>query len=234
MSNASKVAFVVGVGPGLGEAVARRLAADGFSVAIGRRAVEDLQPLAAELDGLAVAVDVTDPASLDAAIAEVQAELGPVHTVVWNVGSGVFGQLEDISVDGLDRAYQTNVRGLFLLAQRLLPGMAERGDGSLIVTGATASTRGKPFTTAFAPGKMGQRGLAQSLARAYWPKGIHVALLLVDGMVDLPSTRQRQPDRPDEDFVSPEGYAHAVSFLVAQPRGAWTFEVDIRPHVESW
>jgi hypothetical protein len=81
---------------------------------------------------------------------------------------------------------------------------------------------------------MAQRGLAQSLARTYWPKGIHVALLLVDGMVDLPRTRASQPDRPDEDFVSPDGYAHAVSFLLGQPRAAWTFELDIRPHVESW
>lgn len=229
-----KVALVLGVGPGLGAAVARRLVADGYRVAIARRSIDDLAELAAEIDARPYAIDVQDADSLAQALDAIEKDLGPIHTVCWNVGSGVFGTLENIDVDGLDRALDTNTRGLFLLAKKLLPAMAERGDGALIITGATASTRGKPFTTAFAPGKMAQRGLAQSLARSYWSKGIHVALLLVDGMVDLPRTRASQPERPAEDFISPEGYAHAVSFLLGQPRSAWTFELDIRPHVESW
>lgn len=229
-----KVALVVGVGPGLGEATARRLSRDGFRVAVASRGVDKLRALAAELDGLAVGIDATDADSVAAGIDRVQSELGPIHTVVWNVGAGVFGTLDQVDVEGLDRAVQTNTRGLFVLAKRLLPEMAERGDGALIITGATASLRGKPFTTAFAPGKAAQRALAQSLARAFGPKGVHVALIIVDGMVDLASTRARMPDRPDQDFVSPDGFADVVSFLIGQRRGAWTFELDIRPHVESW
>ena len=105
---------------------------------------------------------------------------------------------------------------------------------TLVITGATASLRGKPFTTAFAAGKAAQRSLAQSFARQYGKQGVHVALIIIDGMVDLPSTRKRMPETPDEAFLSPKGYGDAVSFLVGQRRSAWTFELDIRPHVEEW
>lgn len=234
MSDPGRVALVVGVGPGLGAATARRLASDGYQVAVAARTASRLAPIAEELDGIAVSVDVTDPASIQAGIDAVEEKLGPIHTVVWNVGSGLFGDLEHVDVEALDLAYQTNTRGLFTLAKRLVPQMASRGDGALVVTGATASLRGKPFTTAFAAGKAAQRSLAQSLARQYGKARVHVALIIVDGMVDLPSTRARMPDTPDEAFVSPDGFADAVSFLLGQRRGAWTFELDLRPHIENW
>lgn len=228
-----RVALVVGVGPGLGEAVARRLVADGYRVAIARRNVDALAELAAELGARAYGIDVGDAQSLHEGLAAVERDLGPIHTVCWNVGGGAFGTLDKVDITGLDRALDTNTRGLFLLAKQLLPQMAERGDGALIVTGATASTRGKPFTVAFAPGKMAQRGLVQALARTYWPQGVHVALLLVDGQVHIQRPGQA-PGRPLEEMVSPAGYAQAVSFLLAQPRTAWSLELDIRPNVEPW
>ncbi|MGH1341527.1 MAG: SDR family NAD(P)-dependent oxidoreductase [Nannocystales bacterium] len=234
MTNTKRIALVVGVGPGLGTATARRLHADGYRVAVASRDKDRLAGLAEELDGFAVAIDATDPASVEAGVATVEETLGPIHTVVWNVGGGVFGTLESVDTDGLDLALGTNTRGLFVLAKRLLPQMAERGDGALVVTGATASLRGKPLTTAFAAGKAAQRSLTQSLAREWGPKGVHVALVIVDGMVDLPTTRARMPERPTEAFLSPDGFAGAVSFLLGQPRSAWTFELDLRPHVEAW
>lgn len=234
MANSRKNALVVGVGPGVGSAAARRLAADGYRVALAARNVDRLAEIATETSGLALAMDATDPASIEAGIAQVQASLGDIHTVVWNVGSGVFGDLEQVNLDALELAFDTNTRGLFVLAKRLLPAMAARDDGALIITGATASLRGKPFTTAFAAGKAAQRSLAQSFARQYGKQGVHVALIILDGMVDLPSTRKQMPDTPEEAFVSPEGYADAMSFLLHQRRSAWTFELDIRPHVENW
>jgi NADP-dependent 3-hydroxy acid dehydrogenase YdfG len=234
MSNTGKNALVVGVGPGLGAATAKRLSKDGYRVALAARNADKLAALAKETSGLAVAIDVTDPSSIEAGIERVETELGELHTVVWNVGSGVFGDLNKVGVDALELAFDTNTRGLFVLAKRLLPAMAARGDGALIITGATASLRGKPFTTAFAAGKAAQRSLAQSLARQYGKEGVHVALIIVDGMVDLPSTRERMPDAPQEAFISPEGFADTVSFLLQQQRSAWTFELDIRPHVEEW
>ncbi len=232
--DSQKIALVVGVGPGLGAAAVRRLHADGYRVALAARSLDKLTALAAEVDGLPVSIDATDPASVEAGIAAVEDKLGPIHTVVWNVGSGVFGSLEAVELDGMDLALGTNTRGLFVLAKRLLPSMASRGDGALIVTGATASLRGKPFTTAFAAGKAAQRSLAQSLAREYGKHGVHVALVIVDGMVDLPATRARMPERASESFIAPDAYAETVSFLLRQPRSAWTFELDLRPHVESW
>ena len=234
MTENTKNALVVGVGPGLGSAAVRRLAAEGYRVALASRSVDKLSELATETGGLAVAMDATEPTSVEAAISRVKEVLGEIHTVVWNVGGGVFGDLEQVGIEALELAFDTNTRGLFALAKRLVPAMAARGDGALIITGATASLRGKPFTTAFAAGKAAQRSLAQSLARQYGKQGVHVALIIVDGMVDLPSTRARMPDTPVEAFVSPEGYADAVSFLLNQRRSAWTFELDIRPHVENW
>ena len=234
MTDTQRIALVIGVGPGLGMAAARRLHADGFRVAVASRSADRLADFASELGGLAVSIDATKPETIEAGIAKVERELGPIHTVVWNVGSGVFGALESVELGGLDLAVGTNARGLFVLAKRLIPAMAERGDGAVIITGATASLRGKPFTTVFAAGKAAQRSLAQSLAREWGKQGVHVALIIVDGMVDLPKTRERMPDRDPASFVSPDGYAEAVSFLVRQPRGAWTFELDIRPHLEDW
>lgn len=228
------VALVVGVGPGLGAAAARRLTNLGHHVVLASRSPDRHHDLASELEGTTLRIDATDPDSVRAGIAQVQETLGPIETVVWNVGGGVFGTLDRVDLDGLDRTLGTNTRGLFVLAKVLLPEMAARGAGSLIVTGATASLRGKPFTTAFAPGKAAQRSLAQALARAYGPKGVHVAYIIVDGQVGAPAMLARSPDRNPEEFVDPEGFADAVAFLIGQRRGAWTFELDIRPHLEAW
>ena len=234
MSKSTKNALVVGVGPGLGSAAAQRLAADGYRVALAARNVDKLSEIATQTGGFALAMDATEPSSVEVGIAQVEEELGEIQTVVWNVGGGGFGDLEKVGIEALELAFDTNTRGLFVLAKRLVPAMAARGDGALIITGATASLRGKPFTTAFAAGKAAQRSLAQSLARQYGKQGVHVALIIIDGMVDLPSSRERMPDTPQEAFVSPEGFADAMSFLLHQRRSAWTFELDIRPHVEGW
>ncbi len=233
MSNL-KNALVVGVGPGLGEAAARRLAAEGHRVSVAARRGDRLSALAEELGGIAVSMDATDPGSVLAGLAQVTEAHGPLDTVVWNVGGAVFGDLEKVDLAALDLGLGTNTRGLFVLAKETLPGMAARGGGALVITGATASLRGKPFTTAFAAGKAAQRSLAQSIARQYGPQGVHVALIIVDGMVGSEGMRARMPNRPAESFIEPDGYADAVAFLVGQRRSAWTFELDIRPHVESW
>lgn len=220
-----RVAVVVGVGPGLGGALARRFTAEGWRVAHVSRSAEGPDRYAC---------DVTDEAAIRATFAAIRADLGPVHTVLWNVGSGIFGDIDEITVDALDLAFHTNARGLFVAMQAVLPDLRAQGGGNVIITGATASLRGKPFTTAFSAGKGAQRNLAQALARKLWPEGIHVATIVVDGMVDLPRTRASMPDRGDEAFVSPEGFADAALFLCQQDRRAWTFELDVRPHVESW
>jgi len=103
-----------------------------------------------------------------------------------------------------------------------------------VFIGATASRRGAARTAAFAPAKAAQRSLAESMARSLGPAGIHVSLIVIDGVVDLPRTRQRLPDKPDEFFVRPDDVAATAAFLVGQPRSAWTFELEARPFGETW
>jgi len=225
---------VIGVGPGNGAALARRFADDGYLVACVARSAQKVQDLAAEIGGRGYAADARDEASLQALFETIRADLGPVHTLLWNVGSGIFGDIDEIGTDALDLAYETNTRGLMTSVKATLPDMRGAGGGNIIITGATASLRGKPFTTAFAAGKAAQRSLAESLARKLWPENIHVALIIVDGMVDLPSTRANFGDRPDAAFVSPEGLADAAAFLCAQDPRAWSFQLEVRPSLEEW
>jgi NAD(P)-dependent dehydrogenase (short-subunit alcohol dehydrogenase family) len=231
--NSKPVAAVIGVGPGLGAALVRRFAADGYAVACVARRDAAIRSLADEVAGKAFSADATDPGSLRTALSAIRDTLGPVHTLLWNVGSGVFGDIDQLEPSALELALGTNAEGLFVAVKDCLPDL-RACRGNVIVTGATASLRGKPFTTAFAAGKAAQRSLAESLARTLWPDGVHVALIIVDGMVDIPATRQRFPDRPDGAFISPDAYADTAAFLCRQHPSAWTFQLEVRPSVETW
>ncbi|MCB9744000.1 MAG: SDR family NAD(P)-dependent oxidoreductase [Alphaproteobacteria bacterium] len=229
------VCVVIGVGPGNGEAFARRFAAEGYAVALLSRSTGFTSALAGELeDALAYACDVTDLGALRATFSRIQEQLGPVQVLVYNAGSGVFKDPERSTAEDLELSWQINARGLLVAAQQVMPGMIERGEGQIVVVGATASLRGKPFTTVFASAKAAQRSLAQSLARHLGPKGVHVGLLILDGQVDLPRTRAAQPELADEVFLKPDDIALTAWNLTQQPRSAWSFEVDLRPFGESW
>jgi len=226
------VCVVIGIGPKNGAAFARRFAAEGYAVALLSRRTELSSQIAAELDGAAAfACDVSDPASVAAAFAAVTEQLGPVDTVVYNAGSGTWGDIEKVEPDEFERAWRVNSMGLFLTAKQIVPGMVERGRGSIVVVGATASLRGKPFTTAFAPAKAAQRSLAQAMARHLAPKGVHVSLMIIDGGIGE-SGGTPKGEAPKQ--LDPDDIAHAAVFLAAQPRSAWTFELDLRPQLENW
>ena len=229
------VCAVVGVGPGNGEAFARRFATDGYAVALLARRVELTAKLAAELPrAKAYACDVADAVSVETAFGKIRADMGDVEVLVYNAGSGVWGSIEDVSPEDFERAWRVNTLGLFLSARQAIPTMRRRGQGAIIVVGATASRRGVAGTAAFAPAKAAQRSLAESMARHLWPSGIHVALIVVDGVVGGPATRSRFADRPDEAFIDPAGVAAIVAALVKQDRSAWSFEVEARPFKEKW
>lgn len=223
---------VIGIGPKNGAAFARRFAADGYAVALLSRRTELSSKIAAELgDAVAVACDVSDPESVGAAFARVGDELGPAQTVIYNAGSGSWGNIEEVSAEQFEQSWRVNSMGLFHVAKQVVPGMVERGRGNIVVVGATASLRGKPFTTAFAPAKAAQRSLAQAMARHLGPKGIHVSLMIIDGGIGTAGEASKN-EAPDS--LDPDDIAHAAAFLVAQPRSAWTFELDLRPQLESW
>jgi NAD(P)-dependent dehydrogenase (short-subunit alcohol dehydrogenase family) len=175
------VCVVIGVGPKNGRAFARRFAQQGYAVALLSRSTEYSTGLATELGGKAYACDVTDPRAIKDAFAQVREDLGDVDVLLYNAGSGQFGTFDDVSDDEFEKGWQINVRGLLQSTREVVGPMRERGSGAIIVTGATASLRGKPFTAAFASAKAAQRSLAQSFARQLGPEGVHVALVIVDG-----------------------------------------------------
>lgn len=230
-----KVVVVAGVGPGNGAALARRFAVDGAAVAMLARSKERADALAAEIDGArGYACDVGDATSVQACFAAIRDELGEVGTLLFNAGTGVFADVEHITAEQFEASWRVNALGLFLCSREVIPAMKAAGDGSIVVIGATASRRGGKATAAFAPAKAAQRGLAESMARSLWPAGIHVALIIVDGAVDLPGTREKLPDKPDDFFVAPDGVAEIAWDLAHQSRRAWSFEVEARPFGESW
>jgi NAD(P)-dependent dehydrogenase (short-subunit alcohol dehydrogenase family) len=230
-----RVCAVVGVGPGNGAAFARRFAAEGCAVALLARGTELTGELAASLPGArAYACDVADAASIAQAFAAIRAEQGEVAILVYNAGSGVFGTVEEISHEDFEASFRTNALGAFLAAREVIPAMKRAGRGDIVFVGATASRRGSARTAAFAPAKAAQKSLAESMARHLWPAGIHVSLIVIDGVVDLPRTRAFLRDKPDAFFVKPDDVADLAFRLTEQPRSAWSFEVEARPFGESW
>jgi NAD(P)-dependent dehydrogenase (short-subunit alcohol dehydrogenase family) len=229
------VCAVVGVGPGNGAALARRFAAGGYALALLARAGALTGPLAAELeDARAYECDVADAAAVSDTFARIRADLGEVDALVYNAGSGAWGSIEEITPEAFESAWRVNALGALLVAQQVIPAMKRNGAGSIIFIGATASLRGMPRTAAFAPAKAAQRILAESMARSLWPAGIHVAIMVLDGVVDLERTRERMPDKGDDFFIKPEDIAENAFWLSRQARSAWSFAVESRPFGEAW
>jgi NADP-dependent 3-hydroxy acid dehydrogenase YdfG len=232
---AKPVCAVVGIGPGNGAALARRFAKEGYAVALLARRTETSDRLAAELpDARAYACDVRDPAAIAATFAAIAKEMGPVDVVAYNAGAGTWGTVEEITAENFENAWRTNALGLLAVTQAVIPAMKAKGAGAIVVIGATASRRGMPKTVAFAPAKAAQRSLAEGLARHLWPQGIHVAIVILDGVVDLERTRKAMPDKGDDFFIQPDDVAETAWWLTRQPRSAWSFEVEARPFGEKW
>ena len=226
---------VAGVGPGNGLAICNRFLAAGYRVAILARDLERLNSyVGANEDIYPFACDFSDPDSTKSVFEQIHLQLGTLKVLVYNAGSGIFGASLDVSLNDFEMAWRINALGLQATAQIVVPRMLENGGGSILVTGATASVRGGANFAAFASAKAAQRSLCQSLARSLGKEGIHVALVIIDGVVDIPRTRERSPDKPDSYFLKPSAIAETFYQLSEQDESAWTFEVDLRPSGESW
>ena len=229
------VCVVVGVGPGNGAAFARKFASEGYDVAMLARNQDYLKELEVEIPGSkSFAFDVTDAEAASRVFGQIKAEMGPVEVLVYNAGSGLFGNVDDTTPDDFEGSWRVNALGCFVCAKQVIPDMREAKAGNLVIIGATASLRGGAYFAAFASAKAAQRSLAQSMARHLGPQGIHVAYVIIDGMIDLERTRKMMPDKQDDDFLQPDHIAESVFFLTRQPRSAWTFELDLRPFREKW
>jgi NAD(P)-dependent dehydrogenase (short-subunit alcohol dehydrogenase family) len=237
-SPSRKVAAVIGVGPGLGAALARRFATD-HAVALVAREGAKLDALAAEIaasGGRAVAVpaDVSRAEEIGAAFARIRAEVGDVDVLLYNAAMRPFGRLLETKPSTFENTWRVSTFGAFLASQEVVPAMLAKGGGAIVFTGATAGTR--PFATsaAFGPAKFALRGLAQVMARDLGPQGIHVAYVNVDGAIDTPFIRKLAPNLGPEDMLEPAAIADAYWHVVHQQRSAWTQELDLRPFKEKF
>ncbi len=229
------VALVAGVGRGTGGAVARRFAAAGYRVALIARSEARVKEFEAELDGsLAIPCDVTDEGALNEAVARCERDLGVPDAVIHNAARGTHGTFQEIDPADMAANFQVNTMSLLYLGRAVAPAMIERGSGSIIVTGNTSASRGKANFAGFAPTKAAQRILAEAMARDLGPKGIHVAYVTIDAVIDLRWTRRSRPDFKDEDYAKPDDLAESIFQLSRQPKSAWTFHMDLRPFKEPW
>ena len=163
-------------------------------------------------------------------LAAVRADLGDPEVLVYNAGSGSWKAFDETSAEDLERSFRINALGMMTASQAVLPSMRRAKRGSIVVVGATASLRGKPMTTGFAAGKAAQRSLAQAMARQFWPEGVHVSLLIIDGSVGDAGA----PTTDEVKRLDPRDVASAALSLTKQPPSAWSFEVDLRPKNEPW
>ena len=235
----SKVAVVLGVGSGLGAAVARRFANQGFTLGLMARSEDKLTPIQTEIEknggkALSITADATDAASVTSAFAEVKQKLGTPEVFVYNTGAFQMGGILEITPEQFEYNWRANCFGAFLGAQQVLPAMIERGRGTILFTGATAALKGSARFAGLAVGKFGLRALAQSLAREFGSQGIHIAHIIIDGMIDTPRVRGMAPDREKHTLVSPEAIAETYWQLYLQDASAWTLELDLRPAVENF
>ncbi|HKF27724.1 MAG TPA: SDR family NAD(P)-dependent oxidoreductase [Candidatus Binataceae bacterium] len=235
MSTSNPVALVSGVGPGTGAAIVRRFAQGGYQVAMLARSHARLQALEHEIaNSRAYPCDVTDEAQMDANIAAVRKDLGEPRVLVHNAVGGAFGNFMEIEPAVLNHNFQVNTMALLYLARRLAPAMVAAGDGAIIATGNTSAQRGKASFAGFAPSKAAQRILAESMARELGPKGVHVAYVVIDAVIDLEWTRRRFANAPDDFFIKPAAIAEEVWHVAHQDRSAWSFNVELRPFRETW
>jgi NAD(P)-dependent dehydrogenase (short-subunit alcohol dehydrogenase family) len=235
-SRRRRVAIVAGVGPGLGAALVRKLVQEGYRVGMFARSPEFISKLADELGGntLAVPTNVSDVKAVAAGFRKVRQQLGAVEILIAHASGSVGEGLLKTTADQFEQSWRTGVLGAFLCAREVVSDMLKRQSGMIIFTGATSSVRGRGGAVAFSSAKFAVRGLAQSLAVELWPKGIHVAHVVIDGVIDTPSVRRSYKPSAKEPLLKPEAIADSYWNLIQQDRSAWSLEIDLRPNKEAF
>ncbi len=233
-----RVATVIGVGPGLGAALARRFAAD-YAVALVARNAEKLLELAREISAaggtsLVVPADVSKEQEIIGAFERIRRDLGDTDVLLYNAAMRPHGTLMDTKPSTFENTWRVSSFGAFLAAQQVVPAMLQKQRGVILFTGATAGV--KPFATsaAFGPAKFAMHGLSQVMARDLGPKGIHVAWINVDGAIDMPAIHEHFPQLKEQDMLKPSAIADTYWHLAHQDPSAWTLDIDVRPFKEKF
>jgi len=246
MATRKGVCLVIGAGDGLGSAVARAFAAEGLTVCLTRRPrnLDRLEALAEEIRATggsahAFGCDAREEAEVIALFDRIEADIGPLEVVVFNIGANVRFPVVETTARVFTKVWEMACFAGFLAGREAARVMGPRGRGSILFTGATASTRGRDGYAAFASAKSGLRAIAQSMARELAPEGIHVAHVVVDGAIDGNFTRERMGNQAQamldrDEILKPEDIAEAFVALHRQKKSAWTFEMDVRPWTEIW
>ncbi|MGA7782398.1 MAG: SDR family NAD(P)-dependent oxidoreductase [Paraburkholderia sp.] len=228
----TETALIVGAGKGLSASLARLLAAEGMQVALAARDISKLADLVDETGALPVKCDASRQEDVEALFERVEHAFGAPDLVVYNASGRYRAAIEDIEAEKLEDAIRVTAFGGFHVAQAAVVRMLARGSGSILLTGATASVKGLPGSTAFAMGKFALRGLAQCMARELAPKNIHVAHFVLDG--GIASSRVQSDDSKEDKWLDPDAIAREYLHVHRQHRSAWTWEVELRPWVERF
>lgn len=243
MSEQQKVVLVIGAGDATGGEIAKRFAREGYIACVTRRQADKLQPLLEEIhaaggQAYGFGSDARKEEEVTALVETIERDIGPIEAFVFNIGANVPCSILEETPRKYFKIWEMACFAGFLTAQAVARRMVQRERGTLLFTGATAGTRGVAGFAAFAGAKHGLRALAQSMARELGPRNIHVAHVVVDGAIDTAFIRDSFPERyalKDQDgILDPAHIADSYWFLHAQPRDAWTFELDLRPWMERW
>lgn len=247
MEQRNATAAIIGAGDFIGSAIARRFAAEGFTVFAARRNGDKLAPLVQEVEErggrmIARSVDARQEDAVTAFLQEADRE-APLEVCIFNAGANVNFPLVETTERVFRKVWEMACYAGFLTGREAARLMLPHGRGAIFFTGATASLRGGAGYAAFAAAKAGLRAVAQSAARELGPNNIHVAHLVIDAGVDTAWVRERIKAREGEDglrnldpnrLMQPSSVAETYWQLYQQPRDAWTFELDIRPFGEKW
>ena len=204
-------------------------------LAIIDRAQKNITDLAGQVPSAkAYVCDVSDQSQVNTTMALVEHEMGAPSVLIHNAVGGAWGTFTAIDPAVLNRNFQINTMGLLYLARRVAPAKVTASQGAIVVTGNTSAQRGRPNFAGFAPTKAAQRILAEAMARDLGPKGVHVAYIVIDAVIDVPWARERYKNKPDDFFIAPAAIADEAWHVASQPRSAWSFNVEIRPFGETW
>ena len=241
----TQTALIIGAGEDTGSAIARAFAAEGYHACITRRPrnLDQLEVLASAIRDAGGAatpfgVDAREDEAMADLVNQIETDIGPIGVCVFNIGANVKFGVGETTPRVFRKVWEMACYAGFLSAHHVLPRMAERGHGTFFFTGASASLRGASGFGAFAAAKSGLRNLAQSAAREYGPRNVHVAHVVVDGMIDSSFIRENIPSvdtlRARDRILNPDHIAQNYVHIHRQPRDAWTFELDLRPYGETW
>lgn len=225
-------ALIVGAGSGLGASLARAFAGQcGMRVAVAARRLEPLEAIALETGAVALVADASNAAAVESMFDAAAVQLGGApDLVVYNASQRVRGAFVEVDAEAVAQAVDVTAIAAFRVAQQAVRRMLPQRHGAVLFTGASAGVKGYAQSAAFAMGKFALRGLAQSMARELSPQGIHVAHVVVDGSI-------RPAGAPNDGLdtqLDPDAIAASYVHLLAQPRNAWSWEIEVRPWVERF